>query len=582
MYTIFLNINLNLFKYKFDKINIIIIIILYNMSITILPNTNDSIDDTYYIHNMIEFSIKDISSSLANTIRRTILSNIPSVAFDDTWNEHETKRYINITKNTSGLHNEFFAHRLSLIPIYVYNDNTRSVLKINTGFNKQTHTREYTFYSEDIPTFFIHIDKQEIKSNTDAKNKYGLFEMTTNHIQYSPEYSSDIDCSEYFPSDLYINEVFKEKHYVVLNMLKSNEEISAYLYPTIGLGKDNARYCNVGTVSFRFEEDDSKYEQVFTQTIEYENKERIEKQIHRLTDEEIANKKKSFMLLDKERVFKTDIYNEPNSFIFKVESIGMLPSHQIVYDAFTICSLQLQDIVHSFNYFEQYGNNVMYNDSHRMFNDKIHIVHSMDTLYGYKLIIQNENHTFGNVINHYIDTLFVKNYMTSTTIDINTLDSISLIDIEANDLQSFKVPFLEQCGYKMPHPLNEEVEFKIKVRDDIPDTIIDELYNKYSLELIQLYNIKQGSEDRTVTLIDKRKILVIYSFIKSILTINNILTMLSSQWTSETTSFKHPIQTSSFNIMDSIEFQTLGQSKVASTDIETPVSVELMETGGAN
>jgi hypothetical protein len=57
--------------------------------------------------------------------------------------------------------------------------------------------------------------------------------------------------------------------------------------------------------------------------------------------------------------------------------------------------------------------------------------------------------------------------------------------------------------------------------------------------------------------------------------------MLSSQWTSETTSFKHPIQTSSFNIMDSIEFQTLGQSKVASTDIETPVSVELMETGGS-
>ena len=524
------------------------------MSITILPNTTDSIDDNYYIHNIIDFSIKNISVSLANTIRRTILSNIPSVTFDDTWNENETNRSINITKNTSGLHNEFFAHRLSLIPIYVYNDNTRSVLKINTLLNTHTHTREYTFHSEDIPTFFIHIDKQEIESNTDAKNKYGLFEMTTNHIQYSPEYSSDIDCSEYFPSDLYINEVFKEKHYVVLNMLKSNEEVSTYLRPTVGLGKDNARYCNVGTVSFRFEEDDSKYEQIFTQTIEYENKERIEKQLHRLTDEEIDIKKKSFMVLDKERVYKADIYNEPNSFMFKVESIGMLPSHQIVYDAFTICKLQLQDIVQSLNYFEQNENNVMYNDSQRAFNDKIHIVHSIDTLYGYKLIIQNENHTLGNVINHYIDTLYVKNHMTNKVIDMNTLDSISSsIDIEATDLQSFKVPFLEQCGYKMPHPLKEELEFKIKVRDDISDIIIDELYNKYSLELIQLYNIKQSTENRTVTLIDKRKILVIYSFIKSILTIIDILNSLSSQWTSETTSFKYPIRTSSFNIMDSFK-----------------------------
>ena len=134
----------------------------------------------------------------------------------------------------------------------------------------------------------------------------------------------------------------------------------------------------------------------------------------------------------------------------------------------------------------------------------------------------------------------------------------------------------------MPPPLKEELEFKIKVRDDISDIIIDELYNKYSLELIQLYNIKQSTENRTVTLIDKRKILVIYSFIKSILTIIDILNSLSSQWTSETTSFKYPIRTSSFNIMDSLEFQTFGQTKVASTDIETPVSVELMETGGSN
>ena len=90
------------------------------MSIIIEDNKHTTISDLFYIQNAIHFTINDISVPLANSIRRTILSDIPSVSFDDTWIDDDDARSIRIVKNTSGLHNEFLSHRLSLIPINRY------------------------------------------------------------------------------------------------------------------------------------------------------------------------------------------------------------------------------------------------------------------------------------------------------------------------------------------------------------------------------------------------------------------------------------------------------------------------------
>ena len=53
--------------------------------------------------------------SIINSIRRTILSDIPTIGF-----RYVDKNEINslkIIKNTTALHNEFIMHRLSLIPL---------------------------------------------------------------------------------------------------------------------------------------------------------------------------------------------------------------------------------------------------------------------------------------------------------------------------------------------------------------------------------------------------------------------------------------------------------------------------------
>ena len=61
-----------------------------------------------------KFTLSDINVSLANAIRRTILSDIPTLAFDA-----ENKEYCQIEKNTGRLHNEILKHRLSCIPIHM-------------------------------------------------------------------------------------------------------------------------------------------------------------------------------------------------------------------------------------------------------------------------------------------------------------------------------------------------------------------------------------------------------------------------------------------------------------------------------
>lgn len=60
------------------------------------------------------FDIKDMDLSIANSIRRIILTEIPVVGF---YGEDEPT--IDIIENTGPLHNEFMKHRIGLIPICV-------------------------------------------------------------------------------------------------------------------------------------------------------------------------------------------------------------------------------------------------------------------------------------------------------------------------------------------------------------------------------------------------------------------------------------------------------------------------------
>jgi DNA-directed RNA polymerase alpha subunit len=64
----------------------------------------------------LQFTLSNVNVSIANAIRRTILSDIPMVVFKTTPYEENKSNFIT---NTTRLNNEILKQRLSCIPIHI-------------------------------------------------------------------------------------------------------------------------------------------------------------------------------------------------------------------------------------------------------------------------------------------------------------------------------------------------------------------------------------------------------------------------------------------------------------------------------
>lgn len=143
-----------------------------------------------------ELDVDNGNISLANSLRRSLLSNVETYAFHD----------IDIIKNTSKMNDDILKHRISLIPIkYNFNDNL-----------------------DDI-TFSLNV-KGEDNSITN---------IYTNNL-----YSSDKKI--YFDQE------------ILLNILKDNEEINLIAKVVKGIGETHAKWSQICNLGYKYKEDQNK------------------------------------------------------------------------------------------------------------------------------------------------------------------------------------------------------------------------------------------------------------------------------------------------------------------------------------
>ena len=402
----------------------------------------------------IKINLRNIEVSLGNAFRRIMISELPSVAFNE--------KDINIICNTGVLHNQFLEHRLSLTPITIYDSKT---LLIYSSWNNDTGKRENTFASPSgIPKFKIEINNDKVTRELYTKERpydlesETLINLTSKDIKFIESMSFDDDIEKYIKPDLLVTDIRSRQEYnkvlspgyVLLNKLKINsdgigESIHLTLEPSVGTGKEKTIYSPVGTVAFsNIQETPDKLDAVFNYKLDSLNTERISKDLLPISSEEKKVLRKEFDTLDAKRVFLTNDQGEPNAFTYTIESIGSLTPSQIFKNSILYLYYKLLDI----------NNSISFDTDGVVLNtNKIEIITNQVIMDSIDIKLHYEEHTVGNLLNKYM-----QNYFT-------TDNSIS------NKIFNF-------VSYQQNHPLDKFIIIRlnydpnislVKIRDYLKD-----------------------------------------------------------------------------------------------------------------
>jgi len=314
-------------------------------------NPSVELKDTDNNDDSLSFTLSGVNVSIANAIRRTILSDIDTVIFRTTPNE---KNKANIITNTTRLNNEIIKQRLSCIPVHI------------TDYN-------------DFP-FKNYVMEVNVENNTDT-----LMFVTTEHFKIkdvaSGKYLDADKTREIFPTNNYTNGFID---FVRLRPRVSDELPGEKIHLTcefdIGNAKEDGMFNVASTCSYGYSIDEASQEAVLQrkrQTWKDEGK----------TKEEIEFDSQNWKLLDGLRITKKD------SFDFTVESVGVYSVSELLDKS---CSILMRDLAEIHNLIEK---------------DELEIVKSQNTMSNcYDVILENHDYTIGKVLEYF---LYSKYYETN-------------------------------------------------------------------------------------------------------------------------------------------------------------------------
>lgn len=248
-------------------------------------------------HNKLTFDIADLDISIVNAIRRIILSEIPTIAlaFDPISDKNPD---ITITTNKSPLHNEFFAHRLSLIPMH---------------FDAET----IDTYNPDDYVFKLKVKN----TGTD------IMSITTKDIKI---YDSKAALyPESFHEKIFPKDPITKK-YILITKLRPNiyypdkgEEVDVIFKGSKNIAKAHSRWSSVSCCALSNKIDEELVKKAFQKTLDDLKKQKGEE----LTPKEVEAVSSKFVI-EKYRHYVKNKYGEASEFHFKIESeCALLPTY---------------------------------------------------------------------------------------------------------------------------------------------------------------------------------------------------------------------------------------------------------------
>jgi DNA-directed RNA polymerase II subunit RPB3 len=304
-------------------------------------NMNPAVSNYSEEGDLYKFTLSGVNVSLANAIRRTILSDIPIVAI---YTENNDKTQCDIKINTTRLHNEILKHRLSCIPIHM------KELDVLPG----KYSLELDLQNETDNMILVTTEHFRIKnkSNDNYLTKDEMRKIFPPH----PKINTYIDFARLRPR---IGDSIPGEH------LKLTAEFS------IRTAKDNSMYNVVCKCAYGNTVDAEKAQMA------WQDQEDKLKQSEGVTKEDIQFQKENFYALDAQRHFI------PDSFDFVLQTIGIYTNVEIMNKACVILQDRLASFIQSLD------------------SDIIPILHSETTMDNcYDIVLENEDYTLGKVLEY--------------------------------------------------------------------------------------------------------------------------------------------------------------------------------------
>ena len=296
-------------------------------------------------NNFLKFTLVDCNMSVANALRRIIISDIPTFVFRTfPYSENKTE----ITHNTTRFHNEIIKQRLSCVPIHIddmdfpYKDYIVEV-NVKNDTDNIVYVTTKDFKIKNIRTE-IYSDESAVRAIFPSSN------ITGDYIEFArlqPKLSENIE----------------------------GERLTFRGGMDIGMASQDGSFNVISTCAYECTPDIAKANEVWSEKAAAMKKgEKGE-----ISDEDIELEKKNWFLLEAKR------YYHANSYDFTIETVGVFENTEIVIKA---CKIMISKC-EKFLYELEHG--------------QVPIVPSETTLKnGFDVTLINEDYTLGKVIEFYL------------------------------------------------------------------------------------------------------------------------------------------------------------------------------------
>jgi DNA-directed RNA polymerase subunit L len=358
------------------------------------------------------FILQNTSTTIANTLRRCILSETRSVGFRADLTDPKNPG-IRIRKNNTSVFNEMLAHRLTLIPLGVRRIDSFDPSRYECILEQKNDT-----LGPITPKTMLHVKASDFKVR-EKQSDNSVRELTP------------VEISALFPADPLTGDT------CLIASLRPQwgadhppDEIELSAYPVIGRGRDFIGFSPVSQCSFENTQDTNptRQEEFFKRWL-MDFKKITDENMATLAPEALANFKQEWTTMAQQKCFLINERGEPSSFTFHMESVGIRPIPDIVAEGIKSVITLLEPFVDPGVPEKEIGISILPIDSR---------------MHGVDVLIEGHEHTLGNLLQTMLTEMYLDTYTADSPITF--------------------------AAYKVRHPLHRSVAIRLGMAESKGDT----------------------------------------------------------------------------------------------------------------